>query len=79
MTDTEHQIQLDAKHRVLRSGNRWALQHRQADGTYDLQHAWDGNRRSLLQYLEQQGIVPSRQAETQLANLPEAKGFRERQ
>jgi len=78
MTDTETTIQIDARHRAIRSGNRWALIHRQPDGTYDTLRTWAGGRRSLLQYLDEQGIAPSRDAEAALAKLPENSGFRER-
>ncbi len=77
MTD-EVVITIDAKTRVHRSGNRWAVQRRQSDGSWDLAKAWSGGRRSLLQYLDEQGIAPTRDAEAALALLPETSGFRER-
>ena len=77
MTD-EVTIQLDAKHKAHRSNNRWAVQRRQPDGSYDLLKAWSGGRRSLIQYLDEQGIAPTRDAEAALALIPESSGFRER-
>lgn len=78
MTDTEISIQLDHKHIARRSQNRWAVQRRLPDGTYDTLKTWTGGRRSLLQYLDEQGIVPTRDAEAALSTIPEASGFRER-
>lgn len=78
MTDTETTIQIDAKTQAIRSGNRWALLRRLPDGTYDTERTWTGGRRSLLQYLDEQGIVPTRDAEAQLAGIAESSGFRER-
>ena len=74
----EATIQIDAKTIAHRSNNRWAIQRKQPDGSYDLAAAWDGNRRSLYNWLEQNRIAPTRQAEEQLALLPEQTGFRER-
>lgn len=74
----EAQIQIDAKTRAFRSNNRWAIQRRKPDGDYDLVDSWDGNRRSLYAWLERNKISPTRQAERQLALLPEQTGFRER-
>ncbi len=78
MTDTETTIQIDAKTIAIRSGNRWALRRRLPNGDYDTERTWTGGRRSLLQYLEEQGIVPTRDAEAELARLPEGSGFKER-
>lgn len=78
MTDTEIQIQLDVKHRALRSGSRWAVTRMQPDGSYDLVSAWTGGRRSLLQWLEENKVYPTREAEAQLAVIPESQGFKER-
>lgn len=78
MTDTETTIDIDAKTRCIRSGNRWAVMRRQPDGSWDCQRAWSGGRRSLLQYLDEQGIAPTRDAEAALALIPESSGFRER-
>lgn len=78
MTPTEHVIDLDRMHRAIRSGDRWALQRRQPDGSHDTLETWDGGRRSLYQRLEKRNIVPSRDADLRLARLPEAMGFRER-
>lgn len=75
MTD-EATIQIDAKTKVHRSGDRWAVSRLQPDGRYDMVDHWDGNRRSMLIYLEENHIVPSRTAEEQLAQLPERRGFK---
>ena len=74
---TEATIQIDAKTKVHRSGNRWAVTKLQTDGHYDMIDTWDGNRRSLFRYFEDNDIHPSREAERQLDLLPERKGFRE--
>ena len=78
MTDTEISITLDHKHIARRSGNKWAVQRRQPDGSWDLLKAWTGGRRSLLQFCDEQGIVPTRDAEAALALVPEQQGFKER-
>ena len=78
MTDTEITIPLDAKTIAIRSGNRWAVHRRQSDGSWDTAKTWAGGRRSLLQYLDEQGIVPTRDAEATLSTIAESSGFRER-
>lgn len=78
MTDTEYTIALDLKTRAIRSGNRWAIQRLLSDGSWDMQAHWTGGRRSLLTWCEENGIVPTRDAEAALAKLPESTGFRER-
>lgn len=78
MTDTERTIPIDAKTTAIRSGNRWAIRRRQPDGSWDTMKTWAGGRRSLLQYLDEQGIVPTRDAEAALAQVPESQGFKER-
>jgi hypothetical protein len=78
MTDTEITIPLDAKHRAIRSAPKWVIQRRQPDGSWDMIDHWAGGRRSLLQWCEANGVYPTRQAEAQLALLPEGIGFRER-
>ncbi len=78
MTDTEIHIQIDAKTIAVRSGNRWAIRRRQPDGSYDTIRTWSGGRRSLMQFLDEQSIVPTRDAEAQLALIPESSGFKER-
>ncbi len=75
---TETVILVDAKTKALRSGNRWCVQRRQSDGSWDMARTWTGGRRSLLQYLQEQGIVPTRDAEAALALVPESQGFKER-
>jgi hypothetical protein len=76
--DTEHTIDLDRKHRAIRSGNRWAVTRLQPNGAFDLVEHWDGNRRTILQWCQNHGVVPSRDALAQLDRLPEASGFRDR-
>lgn len=75
---TEINIDLDLKHRAIRSGNRWAVLRRLSDGTWDTIRAWSGGRRSLLQFCEERSIAPSREAEQKLAAIPESEGFKER-
>lgn len=75
---TEVTIDLDRVHRAVRSGDRWAIMKRQPDGSWDSVETWSGGRRSLFHHCERHGIVPSREAETQLATLPESTGFRDR-
>ena len=78
MTDTEQIFALDRMNRAIRSGERWAIQRMQPDGTWDLVENWSGGRRSLFQRLEKLGIVPSREAEAVLEHVPESIGFRDR-
>lgn len=75
---TEIKIPLDRKHIALRSGDRWAVQRLQPDGKYDTIAAWDGGRRSLFHWCQRNDVHPSREAEQQLALLPESFGFRDR-
>lgn len=75
---TEIKIELDRKHVVLRSQDRWAIQRLQPDGSYDTVEAWSGGRRSLFHKCQAHGIFPTREAEAALALLPEASGFRDR-
>lgn len=76
---TETVIDLDRKHRAIRSQSRWAVQRFQPDGNWDTIAAWAGGRRSLEHFCEQNDIHPSRDAEQLLGALPETPGFRERQ
>jgi len=78
VVDTEITILIDAKHLAHRSGNKWAIQKRQPDGSWDLMRAWEGGRRSLLAFCDEQGIVPTRDAEAALSKIPESSGFKER-
>lgn len=78
MTDTETTIQIDAKTIAVRSGNRWALRRRQPNGSYDTIRTWSGGRRSLMQFLDEQSIVPTRDAEAALSRISESVGFKER-
>lgn len=72
---TDTVIDIDARTRVHRSGDRWVVQRRQTDGSYDLIANWTGNRRSLMRWLEDNNVYPTREAERQLALLPERRGF----
>lgn len=76
MTDVT--IQLDRKHKAHRSGDRWAVTRMLPDGSYDLVEAWDGSRRSLIQWCSQHDVYPSREAEQVLDSLSETTGFRDR-
>lgn len=78
MTDTEQTFVLNLKTRAHRSGNRWAIQKLQTDGSWDMTVHWNGGRRSLLAWCEANDVHPSRDAEAALALLPESTGFRER-
>lgn len=78
MTDTEMTIELDRKHRAIRSGERWVLQRHQPDGSWDMVDHWQGGRRSLVHRLETHRVVPSREAEAALERVPESEGFKER-
>lgn len=68
-------IKLDRRHRVVRMDDDWSLQARQIDGSYWAIEHWHGNRRSLMRKLEEHGIHPTREAEQQLAAMPERKAF----
>lgn len=76
MTDVV--IDLDRKHRAIRSGSRWAVQQLKADGSWDMVDAWDGTRRSIYAWMADRRIVPGREAEDVLARLPETTGFYDR-
>lgn len=78
MTDTEATIDLDRKHRAVRSANRWAVQRLQPEGHWDMIAYWTGGRRSLYAWMEANDVHPSRDAEAQLALIPESQGFKER-
>lgn len=78
MTDTEITIILDRKTKALRSGDRWATQRLQPDGSWDTLETWAGGRRSLFHWMERNDVTPSREAEEQLATLAESVGFRDR-
>ena len=78
MTDTEVTVQLDKKHRALRSGDRWAVQRLRPDGAWDMVDSWNGGRRSLLQWAEEHHVYPSREAEDLLGRLPESSVWRYR-
>lgn len=73
MTDTT--IDIDAKTRVHHSGDNWVVQRKQPDGRYDMIDHWTGNRRSLMRWLEDNDVHPSREAERQLSLLPERRSF----
>lgn len=75
MTTPDPTIQIDMKTRVIRSGDTWLVQRLQPDGHYDMVDHWQGNRRSLMRWLEDNNVHPTREAEQQLAQLPERKSF----
>ena len=75
---TEITIDLDRKHRAIRSGERWAVQRRQTDGSWDMIAAWDGGRRSLIQWAQNHDVHLTREAEQVLDNMPEGRGFKDR-
>lgn len=68
-------IDVDSKVRVHRSGDNWVIQRKQPDGSYDMTDHWTGNRRSLMRWFEDNKVFPSREAERQLALLPERRSF----
>ncbi len=75
---TEIVVVLDAKTKAIRSGQRWAVQKRQPDGSWDMVAAWDGGRRSLFHWMEANGVYPTREAEAILSTISEGRGFVER-
>ncbi len=75
---TEITIDVDSKTRCIRSGNKWAVMRRQPNGDWGCARTWSGGRRSLLQYLDEQGIVPTRDAEAALGQISESSGFKDR-
>lgn len=77
MTNTEQQIQLDAKTRLLRSGARLAIQRRQPSGDYDMVASFAGGARAVTRWCEDNGVFPTRAAEDEIAKIPE-KGFVDR-
>lgn len=76
---TEHIVNLDRKHRAIRSSNRWAVQKFLPDGSWDTVATWAGGRRSLILWCETNDVAPSREAEQALELFPETADFRERQ
>lgn len=72
---TEITIDVDMKVRVIRSDDKWVIQKKQPDGHYDMIDHWTGNRRSLMRWFEDNNVHPSREAERQLALLPERRSF----
>lgn len=75
MTTPDPTIQIDMRTRVVRSGDTWLIQQRQSDGHYDMIDHWQGNRRSLMRWFEDNNVHPTREAEQQLALLPERRSF----
>lgn len=71
-------ILLDRKTRAHRTGDIWAVQRLQPNGKWDMVKIWKGNRRSLIHWCEDNQVQPSREAEAQLALIPETTGFRDR-
>jgi hypothetical protein len=72
-------ISLDRLWLAERDGSTWALLRKDDRGVYREQERWDGPRRSLFLRCEELGIVPSRDAEAELARLPEQLTFVERE
>lgn len=71
------QIALDRKHIAYRREQEWELAKRGEDGVFHTVERWVGNRRSLFHKMESYGIVPSREAEQALLQVPEQPSFRE--
>ena len=69
-------IPLDRLWLAEREGLVWRLLRKDTKGVYRLDEEWEGPRRSLYTRLAAYGIQPSRDAEEQLALLPEQLGFR---
>jgi hypothetical protein len=75
---SEVTIQIDAKTKATRvDDERWVVQKRNREGAYATAADWTGPRRSLLRWLEDNKVYPSREAERQLAEIPERKSFKE--
>ena len=70
-------IQLDRVHRATRYEDGWTVEKRH-DGEWSELGRWKGGRRSLYHFMESNGIVPDRVAESVLARIPESQGFKER-
>jgi hypothetical protein len=71
------QISLDRKHMAYRRDKEWEIAKKDDDGVYRTVERWVGNRRSLFRKMSDHGIVPSRDAELALMQVPEQPGFRE--
>jgi hypothetical protein len=70
------QISLDRKHVAYRRDKEWEIAKKDDGGIYRTVEKWIGNRRSLFRKMTDHGIVPSRDAETALLQMPEQAGFR---
>ena len=77
MTDTEQTINLDRKHRLVRSGARLVIQRLLPTGDYDMVANFQGGARAIARWCEDNGVSPTREAEAEIAKIPEA-GFRDR-
>ena len=78
MTDnTEQTIQVDRKHRLIRSGSKWAAQKLLPTGDYDMVATFQGGGRAALRWCGENHVTPSREAEAALAAVPEV-GFIDR-
>lgn len=73
---TQINITLDAKHVAIRDDDSWVITRLQPQGHYDMIESWQGPRRSIFHVLERLDVHPTRQAEAQLAALPERRAFR---
>jgi len=69
------EITLDAKHTAIRDGDQWQVSRLHPSGQYRTVANWTGNRRSILQWCEDNDVHPTRQAESILASLPERTAF----
>jgi hypothetical protein len=70
-------VPLDRLWLAERDGDVWVLSRKDDKGVYREQERWTGPRHSLYFACEQRGIVPSRDADRQLMQLPEQSGFRD--
>lgn len=71
------QIALDRKHIAYRRDREWEIAKKTDDGVFRTVERWQGNRRSLFHKMQSHGIVPSREAEAALLEIPEQPSFRE--
>lgn len=72
-----YQIALDRKHIAYRRDKEWEIAKKADDGVFRTVERWTGNRRSLFYKMADYGIVPSREAEEQLLQIPEQPSFRD--
>lgn len=70
-------IDIDRKHLARRTRGHWELCRKDNDGIYRRLAEWDGPRKSIYTVCENLGVVPSREADYAIANLPEQPNFRD--